>query len=316
MEQINPLVSIIVPNYNHEKFLKQRLESIFNQTYTNFEVIMLDDASTDSSENILLSYRNHPKVSNVVINKQNSSSPFGMWSKGITLAKGSFIWFAESDDWASPTFLQKLVQAFEDPQVVVSHCKSYDTNSLGDSKVENTWWKSFNMDIWESDYIKEGLYLLDCYGKYKCPVINVSSALIRKSVLNKVEIPNNYKYCGDWLFWGQLFQLGKVAYNAIPLNYIRNHSNSATGKHNSHNLQRILENFKVAKSISTYLHQELRFHNNYSWLMEFLVQETLKSRNYLKLEYLLIKIPNSFKVIFYKRLILLLFQKTINKFSK
>ena len=68
-----PLVSIIVPNYNHEKYLKQRLDSIFNQTYSNFEVILLDDCSSDSSQTILLEYAKNPKVSYCIFNEFNSA---------------------------------------------------------------------------------------------------------------------------------------------------------------------------------------------------------------------------------------------------
>ena len=94
----SPLISIIVPNYNHEKYLKQRLESVFNQTYSNFEVILLDDCSTDSSLNILAEYIKNSKVSHCIFNEANSGNTFIQWNKGISLAKGDYIWIAESDD--------------------------------------------------------------------------------------------------------------------------------------------------------------------------------------------------------------------------
>ena len=64
------LVSVIVPNYNHELFLKERLDSIVNQSYKNIEIIILDDASTDGSCEIINSYKSHPKVSKILINKK------------------------------------------------------------------------------------------------------------------------------------------------------------------------------------------------------------------------------------------------------
>ena len=79
------LVSIIVPNYNHAIFLHQRLDSIFNQTYQDFEVIILDDASTDNSLSILNTYKNHVKVSYFIVNTQNSGSPFNNALKGLVL---------------------------------------------------------------------------------------------------------------------------------------------------------------------------------------------------------------------------------------
>ena len=63
-------VSVIVPNFNHFNFLKQRLESVFNQKFENFEVILMDDCSIDESLNLLLGYNTHSKVSNYIYNKR------------------------------------------------------------------------------------------------------------------------------------------------------------------------------------------------------------------------------------------------------
>ena len=103
---MKPLVSIIVPNFNHAAFLAQRLESIYNQTFSSFEVILLDDASTDNSIEILNLYKNHPKTAHFIINTINSGSPFKQWQKGVELAKGELIWIAESDDYAAINFLE------------------------------------------------------------------------------------------------------------------------------------------------------------------------------------------------------------------
>ena len=107
----SPLVSIIVPNYNHAKYLHQRLDSIFNQTCTNFEVILLDDLSTDNSIEILNSY-NDSRISHRFYNKENSGSPFRQWKKGLEAAKGELVWIAESDDWADVSFLEKMIPLF------------------------------------------------------------------------------------------------------------------------------------------------------------------------------------------------------------
>lgn len=100
----SPTVSIIVPNYNHSKYLNQRLDSILNQTYQDFEVILLDDVSSDNSVEILQAYSKHPKVSHLIVNEQNSGNTFKQWQKGIALAKGTFVWIAESDDFCEPHF--------------------------------------------------------------------------------------------------------------------------------------------------------------------------------------------------------------------
>ena len=108
----NPLVSVIVPNYNHEKFLEQRINSILNQTFQDFELILIDDKSTDNSLTILNKFKNHPKVSHLIINEINSGSPFKQWIRGLNIAEGEFIWIAESDDYAEFNFLEQTLDLF------------------------------------------------------------------------------------------------------------------------------------------------------------------------------------------------------------
>jgi glycosyltransferase involved in cell wall biosynthesis len=84
--------SIIIPNYNHGKFLHQRINSILCQTYQNFELIILDDASTDNSLEIIENFKDHPGISHIIYNKTNSGSPFKQWVQGIILAKNNWIW--------------------------------------------------------------------------------------------------------------------------------------------------------------------------------------------------------------------------------
>jgi len=101
-----PTVSVIVPNYNHARYLRRRVDSILAQTYSDFELILLDDCSTDHSREILASYRDNPKV-RVEFNAKNSGTPFKQWNKGVQMARGRYIWIAESDDYADFRFLAR-----------------------------------------------------------------------------------------------------------------------------------------------------------------------------------------------------------------
>ena len=105
-------VSVIIPNYNHKDYLRQRIESVLNQTFRDFEVIILDDASTDGSKDILEQYANHNKVTQHIFNYVNSGSVFKQWIKGIQLAKGDYVWIAESDDFADVHFLENTPLCF------------------------------------------------------------------------------------------------------------------------------------------------------------------------------------------------------------
>ena len=121
----NPLVSVIVPNYNHARYLEQRLDTVFNQTYQNFEVIILDDKSTDNSLEVINKYKDNPHLAQIVVNEQNTGSPFKQWDKGINLAKGELIWIAESDDYNELTFLEELITEWSKHKNVVVAFSSY-----------------------------------------------------------------------------------------------------------------------------------------------------------------------------------------------
>lgn len=103
-----PLVSVIIPNYNHARFLDERIQSVLNQTYQNFELIILDDKSTDNGLEVINKYKDDSHISHIVVNEENSGSPFKQWHKGFELAKGDWIWLAESDDSCTSVFWKHL----------------------------------------------------------------------------------------------------------------------------------------------------------------------------------------------------------------
>ncbi|MDC8006286.1 glycosyltransferase family 2 protein [Aureisphaera galaxeae] len=293
-----PLVSIIIPNYNHASFLQQRIESVLGQTFRDFEVLLLDDASTDNSAAVLKSYESHEKVTQVFVNASNSGSPFGLWKQGLEMAKGSLVWIAESDDWVEPNFLERLVPKMEDPNVVVGHCKSY--NATGEKEYFNPWWDSFGTGFWKEDYCKEGTELLQFYGKYRCPVMNVSSALVRKESIDLAWFPIRYRYCGDWWFWMMLFLKGKVAFCAEPMNYIRVHKQSAIRSQKKSSLPRLRENVEVIKDIHIGLQENLAYSEQYDWLIDHWVEEMFREGKYFNPSYHKTRLPKTFRSPFYK----------------
>lgn len=219
-----PKVSVIIPNFNHAKYLKERIESVLYQTYQDFELILMDDCSTDSSQEILDQYRNHPKVSQVIYNDQNSGSTFKQWKKGITLATGTYIWIAESDDWCEPTLLQTLIDGIEkDKNAVISYCQSYCVNDHHDI-------------IFQSNHpvlseMVEGTTYIKKYLSVPVALFNASMAIWKKDLFEKVpEELTTFRFCGDWYFWIQLSRFGKVHISGKVLNYFRKHGNDVSGK--------------------------------------------------------------------------------------
>ncbi len=121
VKERRPLVSIVIPVYNTEKFLRQCLDSILCQTESNIEIICVDDGSTDSSFEILEEYR--AKDSRVVVIKQENGGVSVARNVGVERATGKYLFFADSDDEASPELCRKTTEIAEkyDAQIVLTY---------------------------------------------------------------------------------------------------------------------------------------------------------------------------------------------------
>lgn len=223
-----PRVSVIIPNYNHERYLKQRIDSVLNQTYQDFELIILDDQSKDNSKTVIETYRSHPKVSQIVYNNVNSGSTFKQWNKGIKLAQGELIWLAESDDDASKFFLEEMVSRFDqNPKLGIVYCDSYYINEQS-AKIKCTHlWKNerFSTTRWDHDFENSGINEVNNYLIFHNIIDNASSALFKKETLFKAGLADeSFRYAGDMYLYTKLLLISDVAYVSKPLNYFREHA--------------------------------------------------------------------------------------------
>src|SRR6266480_1263575 len=132
----NALVSIIVNNYNYERFLTEAIDSALNQTYGNTEVIVVDDGSTDGSLEIIASYGHRI----IPLLKGNGGQNSAL-NAGFSLSRGDVILFLDSDDVLLPTAVEAALEAFAEPDVVKVHWPwlEWDGSSRQTGKV---WWKS------------------------------------------------------------------------------------------------------------------------------------------------------------------------------
>ena len=118
-------ISVVIPNYNHSRFLSKRIESVLKQTFQDFELILLDDGSTDNSRSILSGYADDPRV-RIKFNEVNSGNPFKQWNQGVNLACGEYVWIAESDDYANEQLLGKLAACLDaQPSAAFAYCRSW-----------------------------------------------------------------------------------------------------------------------------------------------------------------------------------------------
>lgn len=102
----DPLVSIIVPTYNVERYIEESIESILNQTYPNIEVILIDDGSTDATSYLLQQFKDK---AHIMVNPINQGQG-AVRNQGINQATGDYILFVDSDDWIEPGAVRGLVQ--------------------------------------------------------------------------------------------------------------------------------------------------------------------------------------------------------------
>lgn len=220
----HPLVSIIIPNYNHAQFLDERMTSVLEQTYQHIEVIILDDCSTDNSREVIEKYRSNPKVRKIVFNDTNSGSPFRQWKKSMELASGEIVWIAESDDSCEPTFLESLVPCFADERVAFVFCRTTKVDEA-DKPLEVCQQDMHGNYVMEGrDFIARHLYRI-------CSVVNASSALIRKRMaLSTAPLYQEFRGCGDWMFWIEMAEQGRVAFVDKKLNRCRQFFQSTTAK--------------------------------------------------------------------------------------
>jgi glycosyltransferase involved in cell wall biosynthesis len=249
-----PKVSVIVPNYNHAHYLQQRLDSIINQEFQDFEVIILDDASTDNSREIIQLYSRYPAF-RFLLNETRSGSVFKQWQKGSASARGEYVWFAESDDCSSPYFLSQLLPVLErDKSLGLVYCQSYlvDPSSrvFGDAV---QWTDDLDRVRWRSNFENTGRAEVRDYLSKKNTIPNASAVLIRTRVLRSIDrLDDGYKLCGDWLLWIKILLQSNIGYVAKKLNYWRQYSSNART-----HIAGVVESNEGPRII-TYLAKELR----------------------------------------------------------
>ena len=225
-----PLVSVIVPNYNHEKYLPERLRSITGQTYENMEIILLDDASTDNSRAILQKFASNENRARFVPNKQNSGSTFKQWRKGLSQARGKYVWLAESDDTAEPAFLETLVGKLEaNPGLSLAYCQLQMVSPNGEKlgTPEQPWLSEIDPLRWNTDFVNDGIDEIRRSLLVKNTILNASGVVFRNAEGIADLVDDSMRLCADWLFWVRLLQRGGVAYVAKPLSRWRLQSSNA-----------------------------------------------------------------------------------------
>lgn len=173
-----PSVSVIVPVFNKEKYIKRTIESVLRQTYKDFELILINDGSTDFSKDILIEYKN--KDSRIVLIDQENKGVSSSRNFGIDLAKSKYLSFLDADDEIHECFLEKMLATIEDSNVCC--CGHFDVFTGVKVKPK--------MKFYQGDILEKYIY-------NKCTP-NTNSWLIKKEFLEKYKIKFNTN-----ISWGE-----------------------------------------------------------------------------------------------------------------
>lgn len=184
-----PKISVIMPLYNGEKYLKEAIDSILNQTYSDFELLLINDASTDSTETIINSYHDYRIV---YIKNEENLGLIKTLNKGLDLAKGEFIARMDQDDISLPERFEKQIAILEkNPEIGVC----------------GTWFTLFreNQKDWavehpeSNDSIKIGL-LTSC-------LIGHPTVMMRKKAIANHKYDTDYQASEDYELWTRLIRI-------------------------------------------------------------------------------------------------------------
>ncbi len=213
----SPLISVIIANYNYGKFIGQAIESVLAQSYQKFELIVVDDGSTDESKEVINSYKNHHSDL-ISVFKENGGQGSG-FNAGFERSSGEIICFLDSDDYFAEEKLKEIVDGFNSHPdwVQISHlCISIDVagNEIG---------RNSNRSLTEGD----ARPLLLKVGKYGS--MRTSAISFRRQVLEKIMPVPAWKTSSDAYLINAAPFYGKIGKLDKGLTYYRFHSNNAHG---------------------------------------------------------------------------------------
>lgn len=218
---MKPKISVIVPIYNVEKYLEKCIDSIINQTYSNLEIILVNDGSVDNSKNICDQYAISDKRIKV-IHKENGGLSDAR-NYGLNIATGDYVSFIDSDDYIHPMFYEILLKMIEENEGDIAQCnlmKYYENNNITNNN---------DIDFHKQPHILSNIQALD-YLTSDLNYIIVCNKLYKKGLFDKVRFPKGKLHEDEYITYKVLFKSKKVIVTSIPLYYYLQRTDSITGQ--------------------------------------------------------------------------------------
>jgi glycosyltransferase involved in cell wall biosynthesis len=232
-----PRVSVVVPNFNYARYLPERLACIAAQSIPVYEIIILDDGSSDNSVQVIQELRHSLQPEpRIVINRTNGGSVFRQWQRGAQLARGDYVWIAEADDLAKPDFLERLLRGISTgDDVLMGYCQSEAIDEHGSLLMSDylSYTNDLSAEHWAESYFASGTQEVEAALGIKNTIPNVSAVLFRRPALRDVMDSQldqvlRYKVAGDWLVYLHILRAGKLFYDPHISNSHRRHSSGVT----------------------------------------------------------------------------------------
>jgi glycosyltransferase involved in cell wall biosynthesis len=232
-------VSVVVPSCNYARFLRERLASIFGQTWPVREVILLDDASADDSVAVAeAAAAEWGRELRVIASDAPSGAVFGQWRRAAELARGRLLWIAEADDAAEPGLLAALLGAMAAvPGAVMAFADSRSIDEAGASVGDSykPYYRQCGAAVLVADGVFEGRDFATRHLAERNLILNASAVLWDRAALLAAfdrcgaEL-ETFRMAGDWRLYLELLDQpdAAIAYVAEPLNVHRRHSASVT----------------------------------------------------------------------------------------
>lgn len=272
----NPKVSICVPTYNGKAFLREALDSILLQTYDNLEVIVSDDASEDSTLDIVEDFKKHSAFP-VFIHHHIPSGIGANWNNCLRHANGAYIKFLFQDDVLKPTCIEKMVAEMEKNSAIgLVYSKRdflFDKDNEGHLSWINTYknlhasWKDIKI---ESGKICKGTDLLKDDNLLKAPKNKIgepTAVLLKREVIEKVgDFSTKLKQELDMEYWYRMLKYCSVVYIDEPLVLFRLHGNQATEVNVQDQLD---ESYLLEKSLYSQIFWQLSWENKRRMFFNF-----------------------------------------------
>ncbi len=250
-------ISVVIPNYNYSKFLYQRMYSILNQTNSIYEIILLDDCSTDDSKKTIkkLEKMISPYIKmKTIFNEKNSGSAFKQWTKGFQEATGDYVWIAEADDYCDKKLLANLqkgltkniVLSYSDTSFIDVDGRVYIGSIVKEIDIQNS-------GHYNKSFVNNGLKELNDYAFLNTTIANVSSCIIRNGHYDFFKEASKYKQVGDWFIYANLMFYGDIKYTYKQLNYYRVHGSNVTS------VTKKEQHLKEIQNMHEYLDKKIKF---------------------------------------------------------